>query len=54
MHHGKSGAKRNTRKVCKKQMNLCKTEGKLVKAGGNNNFRETGGNVLKQEKWGKF
>ena len=31
----KVGGKRNTRKVCKKQVNLSKT-------GGNNNFRETG------------
>jgi len=28
--------------------------GKFVKVGGNNNFRETGGNVLKQEKIGEI
>jgi len=47
----KVGGKQNTRKACKKQANLSKTGGKFVKVGGgNNNFRETGGNVLKQEK----
>jgi len=46
----KVGGEQNTRKVCKKQVNLCKTGGKFVKVGGNNNFRETGGNVLKQGK----
>jgi len=36
--------KQNTHKVCKKQMNFWKKrEGKSVKVGGNNNFRETGG-----------
>src|SRR6218665_3327313 len=46
----KVGGKRNTQKVCKKQVNFDKTEGKFRKVGGNNNFRETGGreNVLKQ------
>ena len=40
----KVGGKRNTRKVCKKQVNLSKTGGKyLSKQGGNNNFCETGG-----------
>jgi len=39
----KVGGTRNTRKVCKKQVNLSKT-------GGKNNFHETGGNVLKQRK----
>src|SRR6218665_3067814 len=39
----KVGEKRNTIKVCKKQVNLSKTEGNLSKYGGNNNFRETGG-----------
>src|SRR6218665_3392442 len=37
------GGKRNTHKVCKKQVNFSKTGGNLVKVGGNNNFRETGG-----------
>src|SRR6218665_3986898 len=47
----KVGGKRNTRKVCKKQVNLCKTAGKICQSrGGNNNFSETGGNVLKQAK----
>jgi len=40
---GKVGGKRNTQKLCKKQVNLSKTEGTFVKVGGNNNFRETGG-----------
>ena len=30
----KVGGKRNTRKVCKKQVNLSKTEGEFVKVGG--------------------
>src|SRR6218665_3795112 len=30
----KVGGKRNTRKVCKKQVNLSKTGGKFVKVGG--------------------
>jgi len=46
----KVGRKRNTHKVCKKQVNFSKTEGTFFKVGGNNNFRETGGNVLKQGK----
>jgi len=29
----KVGGKRNTRKVCKNQVNLCKTGGKFVKVG---------------------
>ena len=37
------GGKRNTHKVCKKQVNFYKTEGKFFKVGGNNNFHETGG-----------
>jgi len=40
MHHGQSkGKKRNTQKVCKKQVKFSKTW-------GNNNFRETGGNLF--------
>src|SRR6218665_685487 len=47
----KVGGKRNTRKVCKKQVNLCKTGGKyLSKEGGNNNFRETGGKCTETAK----
>jgi len=42
---------KNTRKVCKKQVNLGKTGGEFVNVGGKNNFRETEGeNVLKQRK----
>ena len=33
MHHGQSRGKLNTRKVCKKQVNLSKTGGKFVKVG---------------------
>src|SRR6218665_3868275 len=48
----KVGGKRNThkKKEIKKYMNLSKTGGKFFKVGGNNNFRETEGNVLKQGK----
>ena len=42
----KVGGKRNTRKVCKKQVNLCKTGGKICQSReGNNNFRETEGEM---------
>jgi len=52
----KAGGKRNTRKVCKKQVNLSKTEGKnLSKQRGNNNFRKTEGKCTETGKiWGKF
>ena len=51
----KVGRKRNTRKVCKKQVNLSKTEGKFVKVGGNYNFRETGRKCTETAKiGGKF
>ena len=33
---------KNTRKVCKKQVNLPKTGGEFVKVGGKNNFCKTG------------
>ena len=46
----KVGGKRNTHNVCKKQVNFSKTGGTFLEVGGNNNFRETGGNVLKQGK----
>jgi len=46
----KAEGKRNAPKVCKKQVNLSKIGEKFVKVGGNNNFRETEGNVLKQGK----
>ena len=46
---------KNTRKVCKKQVNLPKTGGKFVKDGGKNNFRETGGECTETAKiGGKF
>src|SRR6218665_607380 len=48
----KVGGKRNTRKVCKKQVNLSKTGGKFVKVGGKNNFRETGGKCTETAKIG--
>src|SRR6218665_3693374 len=43
---------KNTRKVCKKQVNLPKTGGKFVKDGGKNNFRETGGKCSETAKIG--
>src|SRR6218665_2149275 len=45
MHHGQSRGG-NTRKVCKKQVNLFKTGGKFVKVRGKYNFRETGGKCI--------
>jgi|SRR6218665_17674 len=45
MHHDQSRGKRNAHKVRKKQVNFSKTGGKFFKVGGNNNFRETGGNL---------
>ena len=51
----KVGGKRNTHKVCKKQVNFSKTEGKFVKVGEKNNFRETGGKCTETGKIrGKF
>ena len=54
MHHGQSRGERNTRtrKVCKKQVNLCKRGGKSVKVGGKNNFLETGGKCTETAKIG--
>ena len=52
MHHGQSRGERNTRRVCKKQVNLSKTGGKFVKEGGNNNFRETGEKCIETGKIG--
>ena len=49
----KVGGKRNTHKACKKQVNFSKTAGEFFKVGGNNNFRETKGNVLKTGKIGE-
>ena len=46
----KVGGKRNTQKVCKKQVNFSKTEGGIFQSRGNNNFRKKGENVLKQGK----
>ena len=40
----------NTRKVCKKVLNFLKTGGKIFEIGEIINFRESGGNVLKQAK----
>jgi len=48
----KVGGKRNTRKLCKKQVNLCKTGGRFVKVGGKNNFRETEGKCIETGKIG--
>jgi len=48
----KVGGKRNTLKVCKRQVNLFKTEGKFVKVGGKNNFRETEGKCTETAKIG--
>src|SRR6218665_174557 len=45
--------KRNTHKVCKKQVNILKTRGKFFKVGGNNNFRETGGKCTEIWKIGR-
>src|SRR6218665_2168384 len=42
----------NTRKVCKKLVNFFKTEGKFVKVGGSNNFRQSGGKCTKTGKIG--
>jgi len=52
MHHGQSRGE-NTREVCKKQVNLPKTEGKLGKVGGKKHFRETGGRCTEIAKIGK-
>ena len=49
----KVGGKRNTHKVCKKDVNFSKTEGTFFKVEGNNNFRETG-ESSKQEKLGEI
>jgi len=46
----KVGGKRNTRKVCKKQVKLSKTRGKFVKVGEIIILAKQGGNVLKQGK----
>ena len=48
----KVGGKRNTHKVCKKQLNFSKTGEKLFKLGGNNNFRGTGGKCTETGKIG--
>jgi len=44
MHHGQSRGG-ITRKACKTLMNFLKTEGKFLKVGGNNNFRQLGGEM---------
>ena len=48
----KVGGKRNTHKVCKKQVNFYKTDWKFFKVGGNNNFRETVGKCTESGKLG--
>ena len=49
----KVGGKGNTRKVCKKQVNLSKTEGEICQSRvGNNNFRETKGKCIETRKIG--
>src|SRR6218665_2378495 len=50
MHHGQTRGKRKPRKVCKKHVKFRKSGGKFAKVGGNNNFCEIGGNVLKQKR----
>jgi len=34
MHHGETRGKRKTQKVCKKHVNVTKSEGKFAKVGG--------------------
>ena len=48
----KLGGKRNTRKVCKKQVNLSKTLGKFVKVGGIIFFAKQGGKCTETGKIG--
>src|SRR6218665_3552388 len=48
----KVGGKQNTQKVCKKQVNFSKTEGKLFKVGEQIIFAKQGENLLTQGKWG--
>ena len=50
----KVGGKRNTQKVCKKQVNFAKTEREIVESRGNNNFRETEGMYWNRENRGIF
>ena len=51
----KLGGKRKTHKVCKKHVNLTKSEVKFAKVGGNNNFPEMiGVNVWKQRNQGEM
>ena len=57
MHHGQSRweTKYTKEALCKKQVNFSKTDGKFVKVGGNNKFRETGGKCTETGKiGGKF
>jgi len=54
MHHGQSRGKRNTDKVCKKQVNFSKTGEKIFKVGRNNNFCETGGKCTETGKIGRI
>src|SRR6218665_2985677 len=48
----KVGGKRNTRKVCKKQVNLPKTGGKFVKVGERIIFAKQGGKCTETAKIG--
>src|SRR6218665_4137657 len=52
MHHGQSRGG-NTRKVCKTQVNLSKTGGRICESrGGKKNVRETGGKCTETAKIG--
>src|SRR6218665_1372649 len=51
--HGQSRGKRKRQRVCKKQVNLTKSEGKFKKVGRNNNFPGTWGKCIKAAKIGK-
>src|SRR6218665_502431 len=50
----KVGGKRNTRKVCKKQVNLSKTEGNICQSRGERIIFAKLGKVLQQRKWGEI
>jgi len=52
MHHGQSRGERNTRKACKKQVNLSKIGGKFVKVGGIIIFAKQGGKCTETGKIG--
>src|SRR6218665_4072329 len=53
MHHGQSRGEKNTRKVCKKQVNLPKTGGKICKSRGERIiFAKQGGKCTETAKIG--